>query len=251
DSEAEQEAALHRLLDHYLHTAHTANLLLYPCREPIALLAPPHAGVTPEKLAAYQQAWAWFEADYAVLLAAIQSAATTRQTTHAWQLPWTLREFFKRRGHWHDWAATQHRALTAAQHGADRRGQAHAHRGLGAACSWLGRDDEAHTNLRQALRLFEELGDQSGQADSHMDLNTVFEQQGRTEEALPHAQQALSLYRATGWRIGQGRALNSIGWGHALLGDPRQTLSHCQEALALLQDLNDRRGEATTLDSIG
>src|SRR5206468_2663087 len=74
DSKAEREAALHRLLDHYLHTAHAAALLLYLRRAAIAL-APPHIGVTPEKLANYGEAWGWFEADYPVLLEAIQLAA--------------------------------------------------------------------------------------------------------------------------------------------------------------------------------
>ena len=49
EHQAEREAALRRLLDHYLHTAHTAAVLLYPRWGPITL-APPQAGVTPEKL---------------------------------------------------------------------------------------------------------------------------------------------------------------------------------------------------------
>src|SRR5207253_2815787 len=47
DSEAEREAARRRLLDHYLHTAHAAALLVNPHWEPITL-APPHAWVIPE-----------------------------------------------------------------------------------------------------------------------------------------------------------------------------------------------------------
>jgi tetratricopeptide (TPR) repeat protein len=252
DSEGDRHTALHRLLDHYLHTAHTSALLLYPTWAPIALAPlPAQAGVIPEKLANYGQAWAWFEAEYPVLLAAIQLAAATGQTTHACQLPWTLREFFERRGYWHDWAASQHTALTAAQQGADRRGQAHAHRSLGRACSWLGRYDEAQTHARQALDLFEKLGDQVGQANSHIALGVVFEHQGRPEEALPHAQQALALSRAAGYRLGQAMALNDIGWSHALLGDPQQALTHCRQSLALRRELGDRRGRARTLDSIG
>jgi tetratricopeptide (TPR) repeat protein len=252
DPEVEREAALLRLLDHYLHTAHTAALLLYPAWAPIALAPlPPQAGVTPEKLPSYGQAWAWFEAEYPVLLAAIQLAAATGQTTHACQLPWTLREFFERRGHWHDWATSQHTALEAAQQSADRRGQANAQRSLGRACSWLGRYDEAHAHAQQALDLFEKLSDEVGQANSHIALGVVFEHQGRPEEALPHAQQALTLSRAAGYRLGQAMALNDIGWSHTLLGDPQQALTHCLQSLALRRDLGDRRGEARTLDSIG
>jgi tetratricopeptide (TPR) repeat protein/transcriptional regulator with XRE-family HTH domain len=249
DPEVERHKALHRLLDHYLHTAHSAALLLCPRWGPITL-TPPNAGVTAEKLANYGQAWAWFEAEYRVLLAATQLAADTGHASQAWQLSWTMGEFFERGGYWHDWTVAQNAALTAARQGADRRGQAHAHRSLGRACPWLGRYDEAHTHLRQALRLFEELGDWTGQADSHMDLAMAFEHQGRNQEALPHAQQALTLYRA-GWGLGQARALNSIGWNQALLGDPWRALDSCQESLALRRGLGDRWGEAATLDSLG
>src|SRR5690606_2469598 len=44
DRPAERRAALHRLLDHYLHTAHAAALLLHPQRDPI-VLSPPKPGV--------------------------------------------------------------------------------------------------------------------------------------------------------------------------------------------------------------
>src|SRR5262249_35845069 len=77
----------------------------------------------------------------------------------AWQLPRTLSEFFYRRGHCADWAATEHTALRAAQRHGDRPGQAHAHRGLGRALAWLGRYDEAHDHLRRAVDLFAELDD--------------------------------------------------------------------------------------------
>ena len=149
DSEAERHKALHRLLDHYLDTAHNAALLLYARWAPITPV-PPHAGVIPEMLSNHGQAWVWFEAEYPVLLAAIQLAAEKELTTHAWQLSWTLGEFFERRGQWHDWAASQLTALSAARRGADQPGQAHAHLSLGRACAWLGRYDEAHAHIRQA-----------------------------------------------------------------------------------------------------
>src|SRR5258706_5155413 len=39
DGAAEGSAAIHRVLDHYLHTAHAAALLLYPHREVLSLPA--------------------------------------------------------------------------------------------------------------------------------------------------------------------------------------------------------------------
>jgi hypothetical protein len=40
DSEAERRAATGRMLDHYLHTAHSAALQLHPTRKPVTLSAP-------------------------------------------------------------------------------------------------------------------------------------------------------------------------------------------------------------------
>ena len=60
-----RNAAIGRVLDHYLHTAHTAALLLNPSREPICL-GPAPDGVTPEQLTSHQQALAWFEAEHHV-----------------------------------------------------------------------------------------------------------------------------------------------------------------------------------------
>jgi tetratricopeptide (TPR) repeat protein len=250
DTDDERHAARQRMLDHYLHTAHVANLLLHPRWEPITLTAP-HPGIAPEELADHTAALAWFEAEYAVLLAAVQLAATTGFHTHAWQLPSTLTEFFRRRAHWADWAATEHTALSTAQRHGDRRGQAHAHRSLGRALAWLGRYDEAHDHIQQAVDLFAELGDPAEEAESQMQLSAVFEQQGNPADALAHAQQVLDLVRTAGSPRALVRALNNIGWYHALLGQPEQALTYCQQALTLNRDLGDRRVEAITLNSLG
>jgi tetratricopeptide (TPR) repeat protein len=249
DSESERQAAVHRMLDHYLHTAHTAALLMYP-GTPVIAVAPPQTGVTPEKPADYAAASAWFDAEYAVLLAVIDQAAT-RYPKHAWQLAWTLRAYFRRHGHWHDWIATHDTALTAAQQHADRYGEAHTLAGLGHACGLIGRYDEAHTHLRQALPLFEDVGDQAGQADTHHKLGSLAEYQDRYEEAIGHTQQALLLFQTAGHRRGQAGALNNLGWYHALLGDPEQTLTYCRQALDLQREIGDWQGEAAALDSIG
>jgi hypothetical protein len=54
-----------------------------------------------------------------------------------------METFFFRRGHWHDWAATQRTGLAAARRLGDVEAQAHAHRGIGNACIDLGVFDEA------------------------------------------------------------------------------------------------------------
>jgi tetratricopeptide (TPR) repeat protein len=250
DTDQQRSAATHRMLDHYLRTAYTANRLLDPSRDPVTL-TPPQPGVTPEHATDYQQAMAWFTAERPVLLAAVDHAAATGFDTHTWQLAWTLWTFLGRRGHWHDQAAAGRAAVAAAGRLADPTVQARAHRHLARAYTRLGRFDDAHTQLRHALDLYRQAGDQVGQAHTHQNLAYLWGRQGRPGQALDHARQSLDLSRAAGHQAGQAAALNAVGWYHAQLGDHQQALTSCQQALTLHQELDDRHGQADAWDSLG
>lgn len=243
-------AAAGRILDHYLHTACAAALLLSPSRRPLSL-APARAGVTNEQLPGHQQAMAWFEAEHQVLLAAVALAAGTEFDVHAWQLPWAMAFFLDRRGHWHDSAAVQRIALAAATRLGDTPAQAMAGRALGKACVWLTDYDQARVHLAASLALYQQLGDRDGQARVHQSLLWVCEREARYAEALGHAEQALALFRATGDQAGQAAALNSVGWCHALTGNPQRARTFCQQALILNQEHGNRRSEALIWDSLG
>ncbi len=250
DTDEERRAATARMLDHYLHTAHTAAVLLDPHQDPITL-APPGSGVTAARPTDAQQALAWFAAEHQVLLAVIDHAAATGQDTRTWQLAWSLTTFLNRQGHWRDWAATSQAAVHAAQRLADPSAQATAHRRLGWAYSMLGRIQDARTQFQHALDLYGSLSDQVGPADTHLDIGRACTLTGRNAEALHHAERALDLYRAAGHRAGQALALNNIGWCHTLLGNPARGLAPCQQALRLHQLLGNHDGEAGAWDSLG
>jgi DNA-binding SARP family transcriptional activator len=97
DSDPDRHAATHRLLDHYLHTAHAAALHLRPHRDRI-VLGPQPPEVTIEELGGLTDAIAWFTAEHLTLLAAIQHAASTGFDIQTCQLAWTLSDFLDRRG---------------------------------------------------------------------------------------------------------------------------------------------------------
>ena len=252
DSPPERSAAAHRMLDHYLRTAHAATLLLdaQPIHGPIALPLP-NGGATPEQIADATAARVWFDAERLVLLALIAQAAATGWNTHAWQLAWALRDNLASRGYFHDLLASQRTALEAARQQGDRQGQARAHSGIGSALGWLGDHREASRHLCSALDLFGELQDIAGQATMHLDLGWILSNQGRNAAALDRAHQALALYCAVGDRIGQATTLGNIGWSYAELGDHHKAVSYCQGALTLHRELGDRRSEARTLDHLG
>ncbi|GIG92546.1 AfsR/SARP family transcriptional regulator [Plantactinospora endophytica] len=245
-----REEARHRLLDHYLHTAHTAAKLLDPHRDPVSP-APARPGVTPERLTGHGPALEWFAAEHTVLLAAVQQPGGPGFDRHRCQLARTLTVFFDRWGRWDLQVVAQRAALAATDRLADRAGQAQAHRLLARAYLQLGRYDEADRHLREALELFVGLDDRVGQAYTQHVLARVFERRGRYREALEYARRSLALHRATGHDSGQANALNSVGWFHSLLGDHEQAIVCCEPALRQLSRLGDRHGQATTWDSLG
>jgi tetratricopeptide (TPR) repeat protein len=250
DTDEQRHAATGRILDHYLHTAYPADRLLNPAGDPIPL-DPPRAGVTPQQLDDYAQAWGWFIGEHQVLLAAVAHAEATGFDTHTWQLAWTLQIFLDRRGRWLDLVAVGQAAVAAAHRLADPTAQARSHRLLAYAYTQLGRFDDADTQLRHTLDLATRTGDQAQQAHTHYNLAFLWERRGEAVHALPHARQALRLYQATGHQNGQAYALNMTGWCHTLLGEHQQALTSCQQALTLFQQVGHRGGQAGTWDSLG
>jgi tetratricopeptide (TPR) repeat protein len=242
--------AISRILDHYLHTAHAAALLLNPSREPLTL-HPPRPGVTPEPLADHVQALAWFEAEHHVMTSAMTLAAQHGFDAYGWQLPWAMANFLDWRGHWQEWAETQRTALAAATRLGDIAGQAAARRFLAHSCAKLANYDQARAHLTECLALYHQLGDPAGQAHVHQTLSWLSAQQGQSADALGHAEQALALFQATSNQPGQGEALNNVGCSHARLGNYRQAQKFCQQALSLYCMLGDRPGEASSWDSLG
>jgi DNA-binding SARP family transcriptional activator/tetratricopeptide (TPR) repeat protein len=218
DTGADRRAATHRMLDHYLHTAHTA--ALYPHGDTVTPAAP-RPGVSPETLTTRDEASAWLAAEQSVLLAALNHAAHAGFHRHTCQLAGALFNFLHQRGRWHDRIATQQTALDAAQRLGDPAEQARVHRRLAVASADLGRYDDAHLHLDRALDLCGELGDLVGQAWTHYLGNLVACLQGRTAEALDAAHQALRLFQAAGDRVGHAAALTDVGWHHGRAREPR------------------------------
>jgi len=250
DRKPERQAAVGRVLDHYLHTAGHGSTLVNPVHEPVAL-ARPRPGTVPERPADPRQALAWFEAEHHVLLATIALANSTGFAVHAWQLAWAMAPFLRVRGHHQEQAATQRTALAATNRLGDTTGRAISSRLLGAACAELGDHDQARTHLIHSLDLCRRLGNRLGEAKAQQDLNVLAERQGRYADALRHAQQALRLYQATGHKAAEVDALNNVGWQQARLGDYEQARVFCRQALAVSGEAGHRQLEGNVWDSLG
>jgi len=245
----DRQAAVRRLLDHYLGCAHQAAAVLEPTRDAIELIAP-LSGVTVDEFGSAGAVTDWFTTEHQVLVAAVRLAVDAGLDRHAWQLVWSMQRSVDHRG-FRDAVALHRIALEAARRLGDPTAQAYSHRLLGRAYTIVGNHDEARAHLGQALEVYRQLGDDTNQAHVHFGLAEMADRQGRPRDALHQVEQALARYQSSGHQVGQANALNSVGWFHGRLGDYEKALQYCQQALGLIQEVGDTRGEAGTWDSIG
>ena len=245
-----RRAASDRVVDHYLHTAYTAERLLDPHAQPIHL-DPPTPGARPHPLPDESAAMAWLDVQHPHVLAAQRAAAARRRHDVVWRLAWSLTNFHQRRGHLHDQLVVWRAASDAAEHLTDPVTRMLAHRRLGRVHTRLGRHEEAIGHLRHALDLAEHHEDVAQQAHSHHELMWAWLQQGDDRQALEHARRTLDLYRTFDEPVWEARALNAVGWCAARLGDHDTARDHCRAALDLHRRHRHRSGEADVLDSLG
>ncbi|MGM1059060.1 BTAD domain-containing putative transcriptional regulator [Saccharothrix sp. Mg75] len=246
----ERRAAVRGLLDHLLHSADRADRLLYPQRDPVALV-PAGPGAAPVVPTDRHAALAWFTTEHPVLVGAVELAHDEGFHAHAWQLAWAVATYFQRQGHWRDQLATQQVALAAGLRLDDLEAQARAHRTIGLTGIRTGDLDGAARHYGRALELSTRLGDDFGRARAHRGLAAVHERRGRYEDSLRESASALELFRGSGQRAALAGALNAVGWFRSLLGDHGAALEHCREALSAFRELGDLFGQANALDSLG
>jgi tetratricopeptide (TPR) repeat protein len=278
DSEADRDAARHRIADHYLRTAHAAANRVFPARGQVPL-PPAGPGVTPEEFGSqashashasqataaspasaadaadssdgsYESALSWFRAEQRVLRGVLELAAAHGLDQHCWKLAWYWAPKLKRRGQLHEVLAVQRTALTAADRLGDTDALAHVHYDLGHVSGRLRDYQAADDHLRRALALFIEVGDRAGAGQAQHGLALLLSQQDRYADALQHGIEALRLRRAFADSAAVAYSENSVGWIRAHLGGHEEALVHCRRALELHRESGSRSGVADTLDSI-
>ncbi len=249
DSEAERQAALVRLFDHYLSTAAAAMDTLYPAERHHRPAVAPPVRVSPV-VGDAAAARTWLDAERPTLAAVCAVAADRGSPRHAVRLAALLFRHLDS-GH-HAEALEIHRhALRAAETIGDLGGQAHALTNLGVVHWRLADSGSAEEHLVRALELHHRTGDRAGRARTLSNLGNVHWRLGSLRDAAHDHQQALALYRETGDQVGQARTLTNLGNVCLRLGEYEQAADHQRQALALHDLTGDRIGRARTLSHLG
>jgi DNA-binding SARP family transcriptional activator/Tfp pilus assembly protein PilF len=249
-SDVEEESALRRLADFYLHSANVGDWLLDPYSSPIQLDLPA-PGCARQPLAEPGAAMAWFEAEHSCLLAVQHMAAARGWHMTVLQLAWRMRTFQQRRGLHRDQVRTWMAALAATEHLREPTTRTLAHLLLGDACVRAGSHDEALDHIGRGLAVAEQTGKVTDQAHAHRAFARAWEQRGDDRRALGHITRALELYRVVGNEVREADALNLVGWYTARGGQYDEALASCENALVLHRRHHNLNGEAGCMDSFG
>lgn len=247
---AQRAAARRRLLDHYLHTVHAAEVLLSPSRHRITLPRAPD-GADPIRFADPEQASSWLSTELPALMAVLESDAEEGDGAAAWRLASELERLLDRLGRRQEQVHVQGRGLAAAIRLGDLTGQAHCHRALGFAHGLVEQHEEAQFHLDRAGELFAEIGDPLGEARVYRYLAYLANRKKQHRESLDQYKRAAKLYADTGDRNGSAAVANEVGWTYILLGDHEGALRECTDAVRIAQETGDQNVEAGAWDSIG
>lgn len=207
DSESERAAAVGRVLDHYLHTARDGASMTHPSFWPIAL-APPCLGSRPERFTSQEQALAWFEAEYHVLLAAVALAVDWGLDSHGWLISWARHPFLATQGHNLEWSAIKRMTKAAGIHD----NAAVIASGTSGIAGTLGEYQWVPEYYANSIKVYRQLGNRRGEALAAYALAVLAEYQGQYADALSYAKQSASLCRDIGDKAGETELLNTVGW---------------------------------------
>ncbi|MBW4716004.1 AfsR/SARP family transcriptional regulator [Saccharothrix obliqua] len=248
----EAAAARRRVFDHLLHAAVAAAGLIDPSRGAMPVPpAPPAVGVAPWRPADAAAAWEWLDVECEALIATVRVAVDVGADQVAWQLCWTMAQFFDRRGRWHDWLGVQRLAMTATARLGDDTAHAVTQFNAGHVLARVGAHGEAAEVMGEALAAYRRAGDLVGQGKVNRTMAWVRDLEGRYPEALEHAWAAVECFTAVDDVLGLAGAYNAISVYETQLGDYRSALDHATRAVEAQRAAGHRYGLANALDTLG
>jgi tetratricopeptide (TPR) repeat protein/transcriptional regulator with XRE-family HTH domain len=219
DEEPQAEAALHRVLSHYL-----AQAVAHERTLPSPDRGEPSSGDP-------ANAMAWFDLEHVNLVACFEAAVRLGADDVVAGLPQAMRVwFFRHRG-----TNDQARLLEAAAAAAARLGRFQQRASLLAD---LGYARAASGRLTEALSAYE-LAEQSGPVDDDLAaglalrIGLVRRDLGDLEAAQAHFRRARELFEKIGRRVGQSQALAFDGWVTLLLGRRSEAVELARASIAL------------------
>ena len=245
ESVGDQDAALRRVMEWYVHSARAAARHLPPGERDL----PPDSarpGITPSEFADVERAVGWYEEELPDPMAATRHAMARGWHDLAWRLPMVLAPCAEFHAPGPAWVDIFRTAVKACRHTGEAAEEGWALDHLACVHLRMGRLPEAAARFGEALALARRGGDRDleGQVLAH--LGTVRFRLGDYPGSTGCYARALAIARATGDRRLEADTLHNIAQNDNGLGRHAEALEGGLSALGIYTELDDRyhRGEA-------
>ncbi|GGI81622.1 hypothetical protein GCM10011581_18840 [Saccharopolyspora subtropica] len=243
---AARQAAVRRLLDHYLRTSSAIDRHLVGHSRKFAPRLP-ESSITGLSFEHDDQMLAWWDTEHANLVAAVRQAAATHEHQRTWQLAYSLMYFLRLRGHLDDLISSYELAIAAAGELGDDAARAQLLYELGIPYFARKQFETAAHFQEQALGLFEAAGDQYSTGTALTALAEDYIELQSYDAAYQSASRALEIQRQLNDSHGQGYACTVLGVLHVRRGEPEKATEIFSEGLAFYRRAGEKFGEAFIL----
>ncbi|HEV2347776.1 MAG TPA: tetratricopeptide repeat protein [Actinocrinis sp.] len=248
ESEADQKAALTRVLTWYLHAAHAAGKYMERyCFRPTPLDPASDLKAPIPAFTDHGQAARWYELEWNNLVAATRTAADLRLDRMTWQLAAEFRFFYLRGDQFDAGVAIEQIALEAARRLGDRYAEAEILDGLAILHHQAGSMNESATCHQAALGIRREIGDRLGEAITLANFALVLADRRRLSEAEAFSTQSLIIHHELGERRGAALVLGNLAELLYELGRLAEARDLVCQALALNREFDRTAGIADNL----
>ncbi|MEU5101510.1 MULTISPECIES: tetratricopeptide repeat protein [unclassified Streptomyces] len=242
----QRNAALHRVLDWYLHTADAAQSWLRPA-EQRSLLAASTASVPPLVFADYDAAADWADREHTTLLRLVPAAVSAGIDTLAWQLAEALWKARYPSAPGSDWNDSMRAGLAAAERADEPGAQIRLLNFLGMAYREYRRLDEGMECHRRARELAHGTAMPFEEARSLNLIGLIHLESRRLDLAADHFERAAAMFRAADEPHRAAMALSNIASTRLDAGRLPEAEEAAQQALAAHRALNNERSVGNAL----
>ncbi|MBD9725907.1 BTAD domain-containing putative transcriptional regulator [Streptomyces caniscabiei] len=250
DPASTDEAAVERLLSHYLTVTEAACRILFPGRRNIPTgISDSSFEHPPIKTA--QQAQAWFAREQNTLLSAITLAVRHRYDRHAVCLARNVIFHLNACGLLDEFEMLAGTAVTAARRLGDDALLGVSLANLGVAYWELGKFAEGIEVAQGGRSLAERLGDRGTEAHSDSTLGLYNSLLGRFPEALAHLERAIAQERQMGLSRAESESLTILSTLYEQWGRYEDAADAAKRAVELSQQLGQHENKLVALVDLG
>lgn len=244
-------AAVHRLIDWYLHSGKNALRAIAPQEKPVPTLDE-DITIVPREFHDADEARKWVFAERTNIIGVCGRARDHGMHDHVWRLVGTFSGLLIQ--YWvepTEYIDLHKQGLISARIDGARAGESGILNSLGAIA--LGQHDYpvAENYFARALDIFREIGDEEGESVALLNLGNTYLHRDKPEMAIGFHRQSLVISERIGDELGQAYVCRSLGRAYHLAGHDVTAHDYLVRSLAISTEIGHQHSQAEALAALG